>query len=65
MPMLPDVEVSTRNAQRIIAAFQGEKNDQGVELTPQQAYRRWLLRSLAAHVLAKESEGLTSDFDTL
>ena len=55
MPTLPTFDVSAATATRLLNAFAGEKDDEtGADLTPQQAYRRWLKRVLMERVTARE-----------
>jgi len=56
MATLPTFDVSGTTATRILNAFSGEKDDEtGADLTPQQAYKRWLKRVLMERVTAKEN----------
>lgn len=55
MPALPTFDVSAATATRIMKSFENEKDDEtGADLTPQQAYKRWLKRVLMERVTARE-----------
>lgn len=56
MPNLPTFTVSDATATRLLNAFAGQKDDEtGADLTPQQAYKRWLKRNLMEYVTSKEN----------
>lgn len=54
MPDLPLLPVTAAQAARITAAFEGETDNDGNPITPQQAYRRWSYRQIKAYVLMIE-----------
>jgi hypothetical protein len=64
MPDLPTFNVTQSVADRILAAFSGQRDENGNSLTPAQAYKRWLRDNLAATVRSREAESdplLTND----
>lgn len=65
MPALPTFDVSTSTGTRILNAFSGEKDDEtGADLTPQQAYKRWLKRVLMERVTAREQQASSASLST-
>lgn len=56
MPTLPTFDVTQSVADRILAAFTGRKDENGVTLTPVKAYRRWLRSNLIEEVTMAEAE---------
>jgi len=56
MPTLPTFDVTQTVADRILAAFTGERDENGQALTPAQAYKRWLRMNLASRVRTHEAE---------
>lgn len=55
MPTLPTFTVSDATAQRILKTFQDHVDENGVALTPTQAYKRWLRGNLIGHVQREEA----------
>jgi hypothetical protein len=55
MPTLPTFTVTQATADRLLAAFSGQVDEAGVELTPVQAYRRWLKQTLVNRVMQSEA----------
>lgn len=55
MPDLPTLTVTTNQADRLLAAFDGQYDADGNVLTPAQAYRQWLRDGLRAYVLRSEA----------
>lgn len=53
---LPTFTVQDATAQRLLAAFSGQKDENGVELTPANAYKRWLRDNLVSYVIAREKD---------
>lgn len=58
MPELPTLTINLAQAQRLLAVFEGQVDDEGNALTPQEAYKRWLASTLRLHVLSVESQNL-------
>lgn len=58
MPDLPTITVTATQADRLLAAFNGQTADDGTSLTAQQAYKRWLVEQLRAYVLRSEARTL-------
>lgn len=56
MPNLPTFMVTDAVANRLMAAFSGQTDDNGLPITPQQAYKRWLRQQLTQYVVRRESE---------
>jgi hypothetical protein len=64
MPDLPTFTVSQATADRLLAAFSGQVDEQGNALTPIQAYRRWLKQNLVNRVTQYEANGSKSSLET-
>jgi hypothetical protein len=64
VPNLPTLAIDDQALfDRVVAAFEGEVDNNGNPLTPQQAYKRWLKGQLRERVTYKEANAtrLASD----
>ena len=58
MPALPTLQVTSAQATRLLAVFNGTTDSNGNPLTPTQAYKRWLRDNLLGHVRTQEASVL-------
>lgn len=62
MPDLPTITVTQPQADRMLAAYSGQFDEQGVPMTPTQAYKRWLKSKVIEFVLGEESRVIEIEY---
>lgn len=58
MPDLPTITVTDAQAARLLAAFEGQVDETGADLPPDEAYRRWLRDAVREKAIQVEAQNI-------